>query len=157
MKEIKVGKGFDTLRFGMSRDEVVEILGQPDEIDSYASSEEADDNTEAFHYDTLELSVSFDEMDDWKLSSIAVSDPEVELDGIKLIGASADELLKKVDPLALGEYEREDVSSPESPDNEVISFLGVSVNFWLEENAVTEIQFSPFWDEENETYIWPED
>ncbi len=157
MKEIIIGKGYESVRFGMTRSEVEKILGKPDEIDSYASSEEAEDNTEAYHYDEIEVSVSFDELEDWKLSSIAVSDPDAELEGLKLIGVSSKELLEKVDALALGEYEREDVSSPESPDNEVISFMNSSINFWLEEDEVTEIQFGPFWDEEEEDFIWPED
>ncbi len=131
MKEILLGKGYDSLKFGMTRAEVEEILGKPDEIDSYANSEEEGDNTEAYHYDKIELSVSFDEIDDWKLTSIAVSDSDSDLDGLKLIGVSSSDLLEKIDALALGEYEREDVSSPESPDNEVVSFMGATINFWI--------------------------
>ncbi|TLX76561.1 hypothetical protein E9993_06635 [Labilibacter sediminis] len=155
MKDILVGKGFEEIRFGMTRQEVKKILGEPDEVDQYASSEESEDNTEAFHYDELELSVSFDEIDDWRLGSIAVSDSESTLEGLKLIGVSDEQLLEKVSALDLGEYEREDVSSPESPDHEVISFYNSSLNFWLEEGKVSEIQFGPIWDDENEEIIWP--
>ena len=157
MKDILIGKGFDEIRFGMTRQEVKEILGEPDEIDEYLSSEEAEDNTEAYHYDELELSVSFDELDEWRLGSIAVSDPEAVIEGLKLVGNTDDDLLGKLSALDLGEYEREDVSSPESPDHEVISFYEASINFWLENGAVTEIQFGPLWDDENEKTIWPED
>ncbi|WP_027471691.1 hypothetical protein [Saccharicrinis fermentans] len=157
MKEILIGKGFDEIRFGMTREEVKAILGEPDEIDAYASSEEAEDNTEAYHYDELELSVSFDELDDWRLGSIAVSTSDAVLEGLKLVGNTDDDLLAKVSVLDLGEYDREDVSSPESPDHEVISFYEASVNFWLENGAVTEIQYGPIWDDEKEEYIWPED
>ncbi len=156
MKDILIGKGFDEIRFGMTRQEVKEILGEPDEIDEYASSEEAEDNTEAYHYDELELSVSFDELDNWQLGSIAVSNPDAVLDGLKLVGISDEDLLEKISNIELGEYEREDVSSPESPDHEVISFYDASINFWLENGAVTEIQFGPLWDDENEEVIWPE-
>ncbi len=155
MKDILIGKGYGDIQFGMTRSEVKKILGEPTEVDEYASSDESDDNTEAFHYDEIEVSISFDEVDDWKLSSIAVSDPEATLEGVKLIGASDKELLSKVEDLDLGEYEREDISSPESPDNEVISFPESSINFWFENGAVTEIQFGPMWDEEEEDYIWP--
>lgn len=157
MKDILIGKGFDEIRFGMTRQEIKKILGEPDEIDEYASSEESEDNTEAYHYDELELSVSFDEIDDWRLGSIAISDPDSTLDGLKLLGISDEQLLEKVSALDLGEYEREDVSSPESPDHEVISFYNSSINFWLENGAVTEIQYGPIWDDENEEVIWPED
>ncbi len=155
MKQILVGKGFGDIRFGMSREEVKKILGEPDEIDQFASSEDEGDNTEAFHYDELELSVSFDEVDDWKLTSIAVSDPEAEFEGMKLIGVSDNELEAKLSTVEMGEMEREDVSSPESPDNEVISYPNASINFWLEDGEVSEIQFGPFWDDEDEVYIWP--
>jgi hypothetical protein len=156
MKDILIGKGLDDIRFGMTRSEVKKVLGEPDEVDQYASSEESDDNTEAFHYDEIEVSVSFDELDDWRLSSIAVSDPAAVLEGVKLIGVSDEELLEKVSGLELGEYDREDVSSPESPDNEVISFYESSINFWFEDGKVSEIQFGPIWDDENECVIWPE-
>ncbi len=156
MKQILVGKGFGDIRFGMTRDEVKKILGEPDEIDQFASSEDENDNTEAFHYDELELSVSFDEIDDWKLTSIAVSDPEAEFEGMKLVGVSDNELEARLSTVEMGDMEREDVSSPESPDHEVVSYPGASINFWLENGEVTEIQFGPFWDEEDEVYIWPQ-
>jgi hypothetical protein len=156
MKDIFIGKGFDEIRFGMTREEVKKILGEPDEIDEYASSEQAEDNTVAFHYDEMELSVSFDELDDWKLGSVAVSNADAVINGIKLIALTDEELLEKVASLELGEYEREDVSSPESPDNEVISFFESSVNFWFDDGKVTEIQFGPLWDNESEEVIWPE-
>jgi len=157
MKDILIGKGFDNIRFGMTRQEVKKILGEPDEIDEYASSEESEDNTEAFHFDELELSVSFDEIDDWRLGSIAISDPESTLEGLNLLGISDEELLKKISILDLGESEREDVSSPESPDHDVLSFYNSSINFWMENGVVSEIQFGPIWDDENEEVIWPEE
>lgn len=157
MNEILIGKGFDEIRFGMTRDEVKKILGEPDEIDKYASSDEAEDNTEAYHYDEQELSVSFDEIDGWKLGSIAVSSPDAVLEGLKLVGINDEELLEKVAGLELGDNEREDVSSEESPDHEVISFYESSINFWIENGAVTEIQFGPLWDDQNEEVIWPQD
>ena len=157
MKDILIGKGFDEIRFGMTREEVKKILGEPDEVDAYASSEEEEDNTEAYHYDDLELSVSFDEIDEWRLGSIAVSSPDALLEGTKLIGKSDDDLLAEISVFELGESEREDVSSPESPDHEVISFTEASINFWLENGAVSEIQFGPIWDDENEEVMWPED
>ena len=156
MKDILIGKGFDEIRFGMTRQEVKKILGEPDEVDQYTSSDEADDNTEAFHYDELELSVSFDELDEWRLGSIAVSSPDALLEGLKLVGDTDENMLEKLSAIELGEYEREDVSSPESPDHEVISFYEASINFWFENGVVTEIQFGPLWDDENEEVIWPE-
>ena len=154
MKEVTIGSGYNDIKFGMSREQVKTILGEPDETDCFTSSDEEGDNTEAYHYDELELSVSFDELDEWKLTSIAVSAEDVTVEGDKLMGLSADNLLMKVEEKELGEFEREDISSPEVPDHEVVSFPESSINFWLEGGVVTEIQFGPFWDEEEEAYIW---
>ncbi|WP_068472374.1 hypothetical protein [Saccharicrinis aurantiacus] len=155
MKQILIGKGIGEIRFGMSREEVKKILGEPDEVDQFASSEEADDNTEAYHYDELELSVSFDEIDDWKLGSIAISNEDVEFEGMKLIGVSDNELEAKLSTIDMGEAEREDVSSPESPDHEVLSFPQASINFWIENGQLSEIQYGPLWDEDAEEPVWP--
>ncbi|SMO74274.1 hypothetical protein SAMN06265379_10696 [Saccharicrinis carchari] len=148
MDNILIGEGMGNIRFGMTRDEVKKIWGQPDEIDTYSSSDMKDDNTEAYHYDEMEVSVSFDQLDGWHLSSIAVSSPEVRLEGLQLIGTSSEELLQKVAKLDLGEYEREDVSSVETPNHELISFYDADLNFWLENDQVTEIQFGPIADDE---------
>ncbi len=153
MNEILIGKGIDEIRFGMTQDEIKKIYGEPDEIEEFKSSDEENDNTVAFHYDEIEASVSFDELDNWKLNSIYLSDPEVTLNGKKIIGLSIDELYEVLEPLNLGEIEEENVLDEDDPDGHVVSIMKSSINFWLEDNIVKEIEFSPLYDE-NDNVIW---
>ena len=43
LKEIKIGEGLGSLKFGMSRDQVIEALGQPDETDNFSEEDEEGD------------------------------------------------------------------------------------------------------------------
>ena len=73
LKEIKPGVGLGFLKFGMSRDQVKELLGEPALIDKYSHSDAANDGTESWEYDELFLSISFDEAENWKLMMFSVS------------------------------------------------------------------------------------
>lgn len=155
IKDIYPGRGVDVIKFGITRDFLKTELGEPDEIDKYSYSNSDIDLTETWHYDGLELSVSFDEENEWRLSSIAVSAPEYTLKGKKLIGMTQNELMKELHNLNLGHLELEDWSSEESPDHKVISSEAFGINFWMEDGELSEIQWNPIYDEEDEP-VWPD-
>ncbi len=75
------------------------------------------------------------------------------LNGQNLIGKSTDQLTSYLDKLKV-EYELEDCSTNESPDHKLIEVDDLSVNFWLNDGVVDEIQWSPqFLDDD--TIKWP--
>lgn len=151
------GQGLGIIKFGMSRDEVRKLLGNPDEIDQYGyeDSEDDEDQTEAWHYDELNASFSFDAMDDWRLNAIAVSDPDYRLQEKVLIGLSRMELQETLSEFGLGEVVAEDWSNEEMPSDKLLSIEEVSMNFWMEEDQLAEIQWGPLMDEEENVH-WPE-
>lgn len=153
-KEIKTGEGLGNIKFGMTREQVKAILGEPDDVDQYSDSDLEDDSSESWHYDDLEISLSFDEDTDWKLVTIAVSSPEYVFHNKKLIGLDNDALMAALEPLELGEYDEEDWSSEEIPDHRLISYPEAQINFWLEDGELTEIQWGPLFLDE-ETIRWP--
>ena len=148
--DIKLGKGLGDIKFGFLKEKVKTILGEPNETETYSFSEEDEVLTESWHYDELELSLSFNEEDDWRLSTIAVSSDEFLLEGKKIIGLKKDDLIKTLKSLDLKDYEENKVSDNE----EMISSDIGEVNFWLEDNEVTEIQWGPFFIDED-TINWP--
>jgi len=154
IKDIKTGEGLGEIKFGMTREEIKDILGQPDDIDHYADSDLDEDESESWHYDELELSLSFDEDAGWKLVTIAVSSPNYEFHGKKLIGLGSDDLLEELNALDLGDFDTEDWSSEEVPDHKLISYPDSQINFWLEDGELTEIQWGPLFMDE-ETIQWP--
>ena len=153
--DIKIGTGLGSIKFGCTRDELKNLIGEPSEIDTYnASGEEDEFLTESWHYDEEEFSVSFDEEDNWKLTTIAVSSPEFTLNGIRLIGLSIIEVLNILEDENLGDNELEDLSD-KNVNHKLISFISASLNLWFEDNHLSEIQWGVLWENED-TPIWPE-
>lgn len=153
LKEIHPGKGIGTLTFGMSRDQVKALLGAPTETERYNLSDCEGDNTEAWHYDELSLSLSFDEEHEWRLSSIAVSSDEYTLEGQPLIGRTKEELLQEFEKRQWGTPEEDEEVREESPENCLIHIDKGSMSLWFENDELTELQIGPFF--KNEELLWP--
>lgn len=140
--------GLGDIKFGLTRNQVKEILGEPDEVDAFAYDEEQqEDLTESWHYDEMEFSCSFDESEDWKLVNISVSAIIYTLGGEPVIGLSKEQLITVIDNLDLGEIEEDD-------ENQVITVIDSQINFWFDEEGVSEIQWSVNWDDDDNP-IWP--
>jgi hypothetical protein len=154
LKEIKPGYGLGNLKFGMTRAEAKLMLGEPSFIDKYSHSDSAEDLTESWEYEDLGLSISFDEEEKWKLIMISVTSDFYELNGVSLIGLKEKELLKKLETMNLGELDLEDCSDLGSDEQKVIEIEEKSINFWLIDDALDEIQWSPFFIDDD-TIDWP--
>lgn len=150
IKDIIVGGGLGTIKFGMTRDELKGILGDPDEIDTT----DEDYPKESWHYDDIELSAEFDEEDDWKLVTLAVSSPEFELERMKLIGMTKDEVMEKIKDLEFGRIKMENISEEET-NQTLVSVEDSSLNLWMEDGVLSEIQWGAYYDGEDRP-IWPE-
>ncbi len=155
LKEIKPGFGLGNLKFGMSRLEVKLMLGEPSFIDKYSHTDSDVDLTESWEYDELELSISFDEEEDWKLMMISVNSNFYELEGVSLIGLGEIELLKNLETINLGELNLEDSSEYDGQDQKVIEIDEKSINFWINDGVLDEIQWSPLF-LDDDTIKWPE-
>ena len=108
--EVKIGIGLDQIKFGMERSEVLEILGEPTEKELFSYSEDEEDLTEVWHYDENEMSLSFDEADNWRLIMIAASDDTFELKGKDIVGRSYEDVLSILKELDLTNIETDEVS-----------------------------------------------
>ncbi len=154
-KEIKAGIGLDDIKFGMEKEEVQSILGDPNEIDTHTDNEEEESKTESWHYDELELSISFEELDSMRLFSIAVSGENYEFKNKKLIGLSKQDLLKELEALKIDDLQTEDWATEDHIKQELIFSENQSINFWMEDGELSEIQWGPLFEDE-ETIKWPE-
>lgn len=154
LKNIIAGRGLGSLKFGQSRDQVKTILGDPDEIETDSFTESEEDLIESWHYDELELSLSFDEEDDWKLITIAVSADFYRFKNLNIIGMKKADLMNELKKLKIQDLEYEDCSTEESPTHELYSSDSLGMNFWLDESEVTEIQWGPLL-KDKYTIIWP--
>ncbi len=153
--EIKIGTGLGDIQFGCTKEKLKYLIGEPDEVDTYnASGEEDGYLTESWHYDEYEFSVSFDEEDNWKLTTISTSSPECFFNGNKLVGKEKDEVLQLLEDENLGDNELDDMSDDKT-DQKLVSFLSSSLNLWFENGELSEIQWGVLWNDED-TPNWPE-
>jgi len=155
LKEIKLGFGLGNLKFGISRAEVKLMLGEPSFIDKYSYSDSNEDLTEAWEYDELKLSLSFDEDEDWKLIMISVNSNFYKLKGENLIGLERGMLIKALENLNLGELNLEDCSEDDCENQKIIEIDEKSINFWINDGVLDEIQWSPFFIDDD-TIKWPQ-
>lgn len=155
VKDIKIGEGLGDIVFGNTKDRVKHLLGEPTEIDTFnASGEEDGYLTEAWHYDEQEFSLSFDEEDNWKLTTISISSPESLFKGEQIIGKAMDDVLALMNNENLGDNELDDLSDEET-NQQLVSFLNASLNLWFEDGELSEIQWGVLWSDED-TPNWPE-
>lgn len=155
MKNIKLGKGLGDLQFGMSREDFKKIMGEPDEVEVIENEEMPEDQSEAWHYDEVELSASFDKMEDWRLTSLAVSSDDYTFEGIDLIGLSQQEVMNQIEMMDLGDISLEELSEEEENSQQIATLLDVSLNLWFDNGILSEIQWGPYWDDDEEELIWP--
>lgn len=90
--------------------------------------------------------MSFDSEDDYLLSTITVTSETAELDGIKPIGLTEQELLKYFQSAYL------DDDFDENGKNFVIAEWEMS--FWVKDNKVVNLTIFPLFSEDNETVLW---
>lgn len=110
VQRVLLGKGLDDLPFGASQDEVEAVLGKAEETDELimrGAPGERDEKSVAWHYWELGISVNFDEGHQYRLSSLDVAAPEVELFGEALIGRSREEVKEFLDQQGIGDSEDE--------------------------------------------------
>ncbi len=156
IKEIILGSGLGALKFGMTRDEVKKLVGKPDEVENLPGfDEEVNDELESWHYEESEFSLVFDADYDWKLVSIAVSDPFFTLNGNSVIGMEKDEVMTLFDKMGIEISNEEDLSDEENPDLQLVESEELGLMVWFSDGEAIEMQILPDVEEDGETIVWP--
>ena len=155
IKEIKAGVGLGELKFGMSREQVQQLLGEPEDKDSFVYEEEENAEAESWYYDSLDLSLEFDAEENWKLVTIEINSTAHTLNGHSIIGLSKMQLKHKLNDLNIQDWEHEKLPMEDAPTHELLNTDQLGINFWFDEDALTEVQWGPLFSDE-ETIIWPQ-
>ncbi len=153
--DIKAGSGLGEIKFGINRAELEELLGEPNEVENYSLSGADEDQTESWHYDELELAVSFIKLDDWRLVSLTTSSEDSLFRGSEMIGLALKDLKEELKKLYVKDIAIEDCSSDESPTLKLLYSMNEGMNFWLEEGVVTDVEWGVKHTEDDEI-IWPD-
>ena len=136
---IKPKEGLGDVKFLSTVDEFISMIGQPDD-DELIQEKISKFNSRILHYDSLELSASFDEENNWKLSSITVNSDAFHINDIHLFNCSKIDFLKKIEPLDLGTFEI-DVYNEEDYSSTTYYFKLNNISFWFENEEKKKIQW----------------
>jgi len=132
------------LLFGMTREEVQVLIGDPFEIEKPEKEEiEGLGRVEVWHYDQLELSIGFEEVEDWTLMSISVTAGHYELDGVSLIGKNLAEVSTILEQWGIIDFETEDHSDAESPNHKLIVSDYLEMIIWFDDQILPYNQNTP--------------
>jgi hypothetical protein len=151
MKKIILGEGLEDIKLGITPDELKKRLGYATEVETSTEEE-----MELWHYDELQLSFGFSKAYDNRLLSITTSNLEASIEEVTLIGDSLQEVLDKLEVFNFGDIDIEDISTPEYPQQQVVTVLDFSLNLWFDQDELAEIQWGPFWDDKSDKPIWPD-
>lgn len=154
-KEIIPGVGVGDIKFGITRDELLVMLGEPNVIDRFSYIHDGEDWTETWEYNNLGLSFGFDEDNDWRLSLITISSRDFEFGNRILIGLSKDDLKNIISDMNVFDLIYENCPIEEAPTHELLSSDSLGMNFWFDDDEVSEVQLGPLFFDPN-TIRWPD-
>ena len=148
---IKPGLGLGVIKFGMIRQQLRMLLGEPDEKEQYEQGHFRKVKTEAWHYDATELSLGFDEAEDWRLVELSVTSEKYQLNGKSLIGLNRLETIRSLNNMDITDL----VFESSDPDQDMIASESTGIILWLDKGIVSEIQWGALLIDPY-TVSWPE-
>lgn len=154
LSNIQIGIGIGPVKFGMTMEEVAQLIGHPDAVERFSYLEEEDVLAEEWTYSNPDLRLTFNEEEEWRLCRISTYSKEIELCGQSLIGMDRAAFIQSFQESILGEMKMEDLSSVEIPNYQLIYFDKSRVDFWFENDVLMDIEWGPLWQDEN-TIVWP--
>jgi hypothetical protein len=149
--KIELGRGLDQVLFGKSREEVEKILGVASEKESLFLDEEENNELDTWHYDNVDVSLGFEEEEDYKLVTISVGNSEVTLYDKPVLGLSKEEFSEL---LISNGNEKPEIEALDIDGNIGVFIDNYHCKFWLEDNQIIEFEFGPFF-KDDDSYEWP--
>jgi hypothetical protein len=148
-KDIRLGKGLGKIKFGLTMEEVEELLGEPEEVE--ASDEDDEFEHQAWNYWEDGYSLYFDKEDDYKLSCIETANREVQLWGERVFEMSKDQVIRL--------FADNDITNPEEEEEEAgetrLSYEKEMIDLYFDEDQLIAINFGVFIND-NLQVVWPE-
>ena len=129
-------KGYGDLPFGMSIDNVVEIMGQPTNQEEIDSAYEDDSHVVVLDYEENDFSAYFEGGTDTKLSNFYTFNEKSELFGAKIFDLNKDEIIELMKQNGYEDY------IEDKEDGDCISYDDLNLDFYFDNNQLVEV----FWE-----------
>lgn len=150
MKELwhaNPGRGIGSIFFGISKKRLVELLDEPDALDT---TNEEGDICEHYYYDDLDIAFTFSSEENDRLLVITIGNPECFVAEVLHTGMEMEDALAEIEKL---KWEVPDIEKIEN-DDLIFSYGDIGVDVWFEDGVLTGFQMSPQW-KDDDTIAWP--
>lgn len=138
-----IGIGYGEILFGMTKNDVNKILGNPDKIIT------ARDDGVEWIYNNLKIKLFFGYEENERLYSIEVFDKKADYLSHTIIGMSAKNFRQFMELKGYTfEYESYDYF-------ETLYCDSLNTTFTIEFGEINSFEFSPLFDEDDDTLLWP--
>lgn len=148
-KDIRLGKGLGKIKFGLTMEEVEELLGEPEEVEE--SDEEDEFEHQAWNYWEDGYSLYFDKEDDYRLSCIETANREVLIFGERVFEMSREQIMQLFTDNNITNPEEEEAETGETR----ISFEKEMIDLYFDEDQLIAVNFGVFINDDLEV-VWPE-
>jgi hypothetical protein len=153
--DVNLGIGIGSIKFGMTEDELVSILGEPDEIGEFFNVEGMDDRYKEYNYFDLNLSFNFDSSDNFRLGNFDITGSGHNLFDQDIYGLNIKwtekYLQDNID--SKPEYENTTWGKPELHELLSVSSFGLALAFMS--NSLYCITCSCLFADDNNRVLWP--
>ena len=140
--EIKLLEGFDDLEFGATSEDVVNYLGNPDEVEELEEGEE-EFKTLIWSYNEAGFTLFFDGEDPKLFSCIETDNRDITLFGKKIFEMKSQEI---IDLMLANGFEEMDEDEEEWGEKRV-SFDEALIDFYFESDELVTVNWGVFFDE----------
>jgi hypothetical protein len=141
------GKGIGNILFGISKKRLVELLDEPDSLDT---TDEEGDLCEHYYYDDLDIAFTFSATEGDHLLVITIGNPECFVSEVLQTGMEMEDALAEIEKL---KWETPDIEEIKD-DDLIFSYGDTGVDVWFEDGVLTGFQMSPQW-KDDDTIAWP--
>lgn len=153
--EVKIGVGVGQIIFGMTRNEIVQMLGTPDIVEN--STYINDEKRKIFRYESNGIEFSFDSDYGYKLISIDIEDSRYLIgDAGSIIGLSLNDILRIFERRGFTIPTIDCISNEYEPNHLMLYYDKESITISFINYICDSFSIGPFWKNDDEI-LWPSD
>jgi len=148
---IKPLVGLNDLKFGATKKELEELLGQPDEVELIEGDEDFSD-IEIWFYENREFSVFFEKEFEDRCTNFETDDPNTSLFGKNVFELNEEQIISLLKENGFSDFETEEDTEL---GERLVSFYDAQIDFLFEGKKLAQISWAVFIDDD-ENPVWPE-
>ncbi|NRA72236.1 MAG: hypothetical protein HRU24_14550 [Gammaproteobacteria bacterium] len=137
--KILPGVGIGSVKFGMKEDEVIEILGVPDETEELEHIEGENDWYRELYYSHEGISLSFNSEDDFRLGNISITGKGHTLLGQVVLGTDINQTKKLILQISSKQPVYEDCTWGKAESSELLNLDNLGLMFWFKSGVWDEL------------------